>query len=253
MRAIHWLIGGIGLAGAGVAVALTRRRPPDPAAVAILQADLAADTRIPYRVRRHAAVTAQAALARLPTGWVPGAFARLLLGVLERESRGGEALSADGTGDHTARVGRYLRQPWVQVVVGLPAGWSLPRDRRGSILPPPYAIPVDGRGWGRSIWQIDFGAHAFARGPEVDDPAKAADYAAGVLSDAIAYWWRRAAATGWTTEALAVASYNAGTGGVKAALERGEPPDAATTGGNYGRDVLAMAAGYGMGDAQGVA
>ena len=249
MRSIWWVIGGIGLTGVGMALALSHS-PPDPAAVNSLLAVLAADGRIPAELRASATEVAYGALSRLPRGWLADAFARLLFAVLQRESRGGTALAADGTGDHVARVGHYLTDSGSVVLDALPQGWSPPKDRYGRIIPGPWAIPLDGRGWGRSKWQIDYGAHAFARGPDVDDPLKAADYAASVLADAVKYWTGRDG-HGYDVATLAAASYNAGPGHVKAvmdaAVDRGEQPDpdAATTGGNYGGDVVADATNYG--------
>jgi hypothetical protein len=94
---------------------------------------------------------------------------------------------------------------------------------------------IAGRGWrgdqghGHSIWQVDDRSWpGFTRRVDPSDHMRYANFAASLLrdlKDKLGSWTR------------AVAAYNAGAGGVRQVLEQGLIPDAATTGGNYGRDV----------------
>ena len=112
----------------------------------------------------------------------------VLLGIASRESRMGEALAADCSGD------------------------------RGNALGP---------------FQIDKRYHPqFARRSDRCDPEAGAEKAAEILAQNRREFSRLPAV---------VAAYNAGNGSVRAAIEQGKPPDAATTGGDYSSDVLRRA------------
>ena len=79
---------------------------------------------------------------------------------------------------------------------------------------------------------------------EKHDPATNAWWTARILRGEWDHWTRQGYTGG--ALALALASYNAGRKNVRAALAAGLPSDTFTTGANYGDDVLARAAGYGM-------
>ena len=160
----------------------------------------------------------------------------LLYAVMERESRGGEALrptSAAGTGDWVARRGRWLSVPGVLVAKTLPAGWLTPKDKNGNPLPPPYAIPGDGQGWGRGLMQLDFLA---AQKVDWESAAVNIDAGAALLRVNLDRFHGQFPP--------AVAAYNCGPENVLRALSEGLSVDAFTTGGNYSTDVLAKRASY---------
>ncbi|SRR6266849_3422958 len=164
-----------------------------------------------------------------------------------RETRWGTSPDLDvqgpsGTGDFTARTGHWLNTPRVQTVDGpefLPIGWSSPKDNFGDPLPGPYAIPDDGRGWGRGLMQIDFQR---AETINWEDPLTNVREAAKVLAEKRAYISSHVAdLTPDELERATVAAYNHGEGGSVNNLLAGRDVDSGTTGGNYSADVLSNA------------
>jgi hypothetical protein len=76
----------------------------------------------------------------------------------QRESGWGATLK-NGTGDFTLRtLARAQKEGYTRVrsVAAAPAGWALPKDSKGAVIPGPYAMPEDGLGWGRGIMQVDW-------------------------------------------------------------------------------------------------
>lgn len=181
----------------------------------------------------------------------------LLGAIASRETEVGQAFgyhprgSPDGTGDWMARVGAWLSRPGVRVVETLPSGWSRPRRRRpdGSmeVIPGPYAIPVDGLGWGRGLWQMDFlgdFAHLYRPAPwPVEMQATAACLMLARSREQLGDFKAHPLYT-----RACIAGYNAGRARIANLLRAGLDPDQATTPGwrllggpgrgDYGADVL---------------
>src|SRR6266704_2932742 len=93
-------------------------------------------------------------------------------GLCLRESIASWALrpkgSPTGTGDWSARAGSWPHREGVQVIADTPSerlrleksGWSLPMRKNPisgvwEVATGPYAIPLDGLGWGRGLLQLD--------------------------------------------------------------------------------------------------
>lgn len=162
-----------------------------------------------------------------------------------RESLMGALLTPkgiDGCGDWTARVGHWLDRQGVKVVRELPPPWRAPK-RNGKIIPGPYAIPHDGKGWGRGTYQLDFLGDVrdlIAPAPWPMDRQAAACCAMLAIC-------RRdlAAFRGHPLYDRAVAArYNTTAANVIAGFDAGDP-DIATTPGpsgrpDYGADVLTL-------------
>lgn len=193
-------------------------------------------------VERHLpAIMEGAAMHASATGAPPEDVA-LLAAIAIRESAAGQALRPrgvpEGTGDWTARVGAWRSRAGVRLVDALPPGWSPPK-RAGQVLPGPYAIPLDGLGWGRGVFQIDILGDLRDLIPPAGAPwplerqAYAACAQLALNRRELAPW-----ASHPLHERAVVARYNAALERVRAGLEAGDP-DIATTGGDYGRDVLA--------------
>lgn len=77
-----------------------------------------------------------------------------------RESRWGDALDSQASGDRVLRKGDWLDEKkypraMVAVVNYVPKDWSAPKQG-GAVIGPPYALPIDTLGWGRGIMQIDW-------------------------------------------------------------------------------------------------
>src|SRR4051794_10071220 len=85
-------------------------------------------------------------------------------------------------------------------------------------------------GHGHGVWQYDDRFHKIPPGFDTD-ARQQADIAAGMLAELIKHFGNNLKA--------AMAAYNAGVGGVEKQLKNGKGPDAATTGKDYGSDVLA--------------
>ncbi len=122
------------------------------------------------------------------------------------------------------------------------AGWSIPTRKRedGSVvvLPGPYAIPLDGLGWGRGYWQADvLGDNRDLIVPgHWPVPAQAAAACAQLHLARQQFADFRYHAL---FERAVVARYNADFEPVRAGLLAGNP-DIATTGGDYSADVFSL-------------
>lgn len=84
-------------------------------------------------------------------------------------------------------------------------------------------------GHGKGIMQVDDRYHSIMHVVPADDHITNIDYAAEFLAGLL---------RDLPNQHQAVAAYNAGAGGVRRVVNQGLSPDAATTGGNYGKDVL---------------
>lgn len=169
-----------------------------------------------------------------------------------RESKWGTARALDqqgpgGTGDFVARTGHWLNGNNVQVgfwdsenqVPALPSGWYPPKNSAGDVISGPYAIPSDGRGWGRGLMQIDFDR---AMTVQWDDPLTNVRTGAQILGEKRAYISSHVAElTPDELERATVAAYNHGEGGSVNNLLAGRSIDSGTTGGNYSTDVMGNA------------
>lgn len=143
----------------------------------------------------------------------------------------------DGSGDWCARTGHWLKEQGVQIVGNLPAGWVAPK-KAGQVVPPPYAIPQDGKGWGRGIWQLD----ALGDVRDLIAPAPWAVDRQAAAACAMLHRARRELAEFAQHplyERAVAARYNTSLARVKAGMDAGDP-DVSTTGGDYGKDVLAL-------------
>ena len=144
-----------------------------------------------------------------------------LFAIGERESRWGMAITKDGTGDRTPRAGM---------------------------------IPPDGLGFGRGIFQIDWGWHKdWLDTHDWRDVEVNCDYAASILQHARAFFRAEKRANddldprplaGDALDRAFLAAYNAGPTSVLRALRRGAQPDAVTTGRDYASFCLRLAERY---------
>ena len=206
----------------------------------------------------YAEIIAGVAVSRATAKCSPERLAWLLTGIGFRESSIGAAADlVDGTGDFGSRIAtpKHIADGRHQIIADLPAllalgRWSPPRDEHGGVLSGPYAIPLDGLGYGRSEWQHDFDAH-----PEV---VEARDGASMLLWRS-ARWACDQAALRFLAdlevlgaERMALAAYNCGVGGVRRALSAGVNIDTFTTGskgskvGDYSRWILDRLQGWGV-------
>lgn len=184
----------------------------------------------------------------------------LLFGVLDRETLCGTSPHLDqpgpgGTGDFAPRLwSKYEERPELAPHL---KHWVPTRELFAHLFPhrvlteadrvPEICLPLDGRGWGRGGFQIDFAAHTewcLQKLPDGrfvwEDPTQNADKAARILSAAIEAFGG--------DEHLAAASFNAGIKAIRRALlsvtepaapeRRRYAADLCTTGHNYGQDVL---------------
>jgi hypothetical protein len=172
----------------------------------------------------------------------------LLAAICLRESLAGRALrpqTPDGTGDWTVRTGGWTKRMGVRSISDTRAsrewlrenGWSIPR-REGQTVPGPYAIPLDGRGWGRGLFQLD----ALGDQRDLIAPAPwAVEYQATAACAQLALAREQLEPyKGHPLYASAVvARYNASLDRVRAGLLAGNP-DIGTTGGDYSRDVESL-------------
>ncbi len=172
--------------------------------------------------------------------------------------------SVDGSGDWTARAGHWTTREGVKVIpdtaVGRAflrsAGWSLPKRKDGTIVPGPYAIPMDGLGWGRGMLQADIlGDHRAMIPPAgvswpVDRQAATACAQLHLAREELAAYVALPPITCSCGEcgkvlsfgAAVVCRYNAALASIERELRAGRHPDHATTGGDYGTDVAALEA-----------
>lgn len=178
----------------------------------------------------------------------------VLAGIMYRESSGGLSLSPkgpSGTGDFAPRWSGNLYFKYANPATGL---------------------PPDGKGWGRGLMQIDYGAHnAWVTSNNWADPATNINKAASILADNTNYFLRPAGGPitvdAWRMKVwgpkyglaspgpypdprplqggelleAAMAAFNAGSGGVLQAIAAGLPPSAPTTGNDYVDWIVARA------------
>lgn len=185
----------------------------------------------------------------------------LLTAVLWQESNFGAALKPPGpagTGDFTARRGHWVGAPHTQTfpdAASLPPGWRAPPG------PGPYAIPDDGRGFGRGLGQDDYvSGDPPANSYDWTNPYLAISYMAKLLAKKqrlVASLVSRGGGTigGNDLAYAAVSAYNHGEGAVATAWlalvakanEAGVPPDIANLEndlkGDYAKPVMALATG----------
>lgn len=189
-----------------------------------------------------------------------GVEAALLFAILDRESACATSPYLDkpgpsGTGDPAPRrFSRYAKREdlspllrrWIPSLAEFRKLFPFAVIQDGDPLPT-LCRPIDGRGWGRGAFQIDFAAHTawcLEKLPDGrfvwEDPAQNADKAASILHEAIVAFDH--------DEYLAACAYNAGISNVRSAILRCQPPvttemrhmagDGCTTGRDYGRDVM---------------
>jgi hypothetical protein len=93
-------------------------------------------------------------------------------------------------------------------------------------------------GHGHGLMQIDDRSHAlYINTGQWSEASSNIAYGANVLIQSAAYLRRKGLVDPLLTLG-AIAGYNAGPGTVLMTIKRGNPPDRATTGGNYAQDVL---------------
>jgi hypothetical protein len=175
----------------------------------------------------------------------------LLAAICLRESWAGTAPGyrphgPDGSGDWTARTGHWTKRgPSVIVHPDTDgaraalrlAGWSIPK-RNGAVVPGPYATPLDGKGWGRGLLQLD------SLGDFRDMIAPApwpvpAQAAAACAMLHLARTQLAPFASGDLLRTAVICRYNASLDRVRAGVDAGNP-EIGTTGSDYATDVLAL-------------
>ena len=227
-----WIIGGTALLG----FALSRK---DSVAYIEKSVDYAKFVLgLPSQTRAYAAELYEA-------GKDYGVDPYLLAGIMWRESLAGVALTPKndpgGTGDWTTR-GTGWTGKYGGVVVDekdLPAGW-IKSSRWGK----PYVIPADGKGWGRGLMQIDYGAHHdWIEANRWEEPRVIIRYAAQVLRDNFAFFMKNGL-TGDQLKMAAVAAYNLAPSAVLKNVQAGDSPEKSTTGGEYATFVINKASAY---------
>jgi hypothetical protein len=107
----------------------------------------------------------------------------------------------------------------------------------GLILSPPGPSGTGDLGNGRGLLQIDIGSHEFARTGNWRDPRENIRYGCDLLADNRAALKKEGLKGRQLLKATA-ASYNAGLGRVLRKLDQGVDVDLATTGNDYGKDVI---------------
>lgn len=150
-------------------------------------------------------------------------FAVATLGA--HESRWGRALTPPGpggNGDYEARaMGSKTSPPkGCKVVTTLPAGWTPRSDAKTG----PWYIPIDEKGFGRGLMQLDVVGSGLGDMPGWQDPETAIGYGAQVLANKRAALMQ--AEPGLKGIDLLVASleaYNYGEGNVIANIKAGKP------------------------------
>lgn len=192
----------------------------------------------------YAELVAAAAVSHPHPLITPERLAWVLTGIGMRETGLGTSRDLDtpgpgGTGDRGARHRRP--NPHLHRVPAVYQGVAnLPDEHRRV-----YVLPLDGRGWGRGLWQWDWEMEAERCQVLLADGTPAwADPRANAVGGAEIFL-EKLAALG--QERQAIAAYNCGVGGVRAALSAGQNIDANTTGGDYSRWVLARLQEWGAG------
>lgn len=204
-----------------------------------------------------------------------------LAAIMDGESRGGDALIPRGPGG----TGDYIpRKPTVGSVKSLPAGATrdvsstelLDLRRRGLITEQmltdmqatlasggKLVLPSDGKGWGRGLSQLDYGAHYdWVRSNNWADPSVALRKMASILRNDLDYLAKNVGAGATVTVTIdgkptkladprplagdalstaAIAAYNAGAGRVLSALARGQSPDTVTFRPGYTGKIISAA------------
>jgi hypothetical protein len=122
-----------------------------------------------------------------------------------------------GRGDYTARTGKWLQNPFVQVVTELPPGWSSSR-------PGPWAIPSDGKGFGCDVGQCDW-CDARHGGWVRANPNRTPDQVAAYLVAGYVELLVECS----NVEVYAAEAWNQGMARLDADLKAGIEPDSTTT------------------------
>lgn len=210
---------------------------PADAQLAALVADLSRYA----PVRPFAQLLATSSYACCPDGYDPARFAWGMTAVGAQESGFGHLLTPPGplgAGDFTARTGAWLKHPEAQVCTDqLPRGWVSSR-------PGPWAIPADGQGWGRWLYQFDWGDRvhgAFVRANPQATPQQQTEH--------FAQSWAALLEEFGLVEANAAEAWNAGDTRVSAELAAGLDPDDVTTQ-HYGARFSAFMRAWAPGGAQ---
>lgn len=154
----------------------------------------------------------------------------MLAAIMQRESNCGAALRS-GTGDFAPRSRSRADSASSNLGVTIPV-----RDAgNGQVL------PADGLGWGRGLMQIDYMFHyRWIRSNNWQDPRTNIMKGAEILALG-ARTLRLRGITGDQLELATLSAYNAGAGNALRAIRNGLSPDAYTTGGDYGADVMRRA------------
>ena len=172
----------------------------------------------------------------MDVGQMAGMDPLILYGIGQQETLWGTAKALDvpgpgGTGDHTprsygpqtlARLGRHI------TIIGQdPGGKS-------------RCMPVDGRGWGRGLLQIDWAAWLdwFIAGSNWADARTNVEKGASVFTMWRSYIASRSTLQGDALNAAAISAYNTGGGNVIKSIRLNRSPDATTADGAYSARVL---------------
>lgn len=171
----------------------------------------------------------------------------ILAGIMERESISGAALypkGPSGTGDWTARPPGWSIAKHGKIVTKLPLTDGVQRWMPHPSLPNgPFYIPLDEKGWGRGLMQIDEAVHYdWLHANDWTNPKVLIDKAAKELSANLALM-AKGGLKGSLLVHAAVSGYNVAPSTALADARAGRSPDANTTGKNYARDTT----GAGMG------
>lgn len=192
-------------------------------------------TRGPAEARPYVEMIAGAAVSRPSPLITPERLAWVVAGLGLRETVWGTTHDLDqpgpgGTGDFGARHRRpdpdlFYVSPVHQGVANLP-------DEHGRV----WVLPVSRRGWGLGLMQWDWEKQNERARRTLPDGSPAWADPRVNIEEGTAIFLETLADLG--QERQAIAGYNCGPAGVRAALSAGQNIDANTEGGNYSRWVL---------------
>jgi len=196
----------------------------------------------PVEARPYVELIAGAAVSHPSPLITPERLAWVVTGLGFRETDWGTSKDLDtpgpgGTGDFGARHRRP--NPNLFKVPAVYRGVANLPDEHGRV----YVLPLHGRGWGLGLMQMDWEMENERAQVLLPNGTPAWTDPRFNIEGGTEIFLEKLAALG--VERQAIAAFNCGVGGVRAALTAGQNIDANTTGGDYSRWVLEKLAGWG--------